>query len=89
MPPNSCENCCACCLFCGLPPTVTREEFNSLPQNFRDEIIDKYDETKVIDGPCLWLESGICRHYEYRPKICIDFEIGSSGCLLFVEKAKG
>ena len=32
--------------------------------------------------PCLWLdrETGRCRHYEYRPATCRDFEPGSSDC---------
>ncbi len=87
-PPNSCINCCACCLFCSFPPTTTREEFNSLPQNLRDEIIIEYIRTQAINSPCLWLESGICLHYEYRPRICRDFEIGGSGCQYLIKKAK-
>jgi Fe-S-cluster containining protein len=34
------------------------------------------------DYPCLWLdrETGRCRHYDYRPSTCRDFEPGSSDC---------
>lgn len=87
--PNKCLACHACCMFCGLPPTTTREEFNSLPQNLRDEIMTTYNATRTTSGPCLWLdqESGTCRHYEHRPKICRDFEIGGGECLLLIERA--
>jgi Fe-S-cluster containining protein len=37
------------------------------------------------DYPCLWLdrETGRCRHYEYRPEVCRDFEPGSEECRKF------
>lgn len=36
------------------------------------------------DGtPCYWFdpETRGCRHYEYRPDICREFELGGEGCL--------
>lgn len=88
-PPNSCEDCHACCLFCAFPPAATVEDFEAIPQDLRDEIRVEYERTRAIDGPCFWLnqESGICRHYEHRPPICRDFEIGGDYCLRLIERA--
>jgi Fe-S-cluster containining protein len=37
--------------------------------------------------PCYWLEpDGTCRHYEYRPDCCRDFEMGEERCLWFRRK---
>ena len=34
-------------------------------------------------GPCLWYDATThgCRHYQWRPQICRDFEVGSPSCL--------
>jgi Fe-S-cluster containining protein len=34
--------------------------------------------------PCVWLDLSTlrCRHYEFRPQACRDFEIGSTLCRL-------
>jgi Fe-S-cluster containining protein len=33
-------------------------------------------------SPCYWLEpDGTCRHYEHRPEVCRDFEVGEESCL--------
>lgn len=36
-----------------------------------------------FDGPCIWLdlESRQCKHHQYRPRVCRDFETGSASCL--------
>lgn len=36
-----------------------------------------------IGQPCIWLDrqSRQCRHYDYRPQMCRDFEIGSPHCV--------
>ena len=33
-------------------------------------------------SPCLWFDagSGRCRHYEYRPRACDEFELGGRDC---------
>jgi Fe-S-cluster containining protein len=32
--------------------------------------------------PCLWLDpqTRTCRHYEHRPEVCREFEVGSADC---------
>lgn len=41
------------------------------------------------DGmPCVWLNrvTGRCRHYEFRPDVCREFEVGGEACLRYREK---
>jgi hypothetical protein len=34
------------------------------------------------DVPCIWLQpDGTCRHYDLRPAICREFEVGGEDCL--------
>jgi len=35
------------------------------------------------DAPCIWLDqaTGKCKHYEHRPDVCRDFEVGGAGCI--------
>lgn len=33
------------------------------------------------DSPCLWFRDARCIHYELRPGICRDFEMGGDDCL--------
>lgn len=58
-------------------PAEVRE---SLRQWFAER--ERLDDWKVIDGqPCCWLtEDGRCRHYEHRPTLCREMEVGSEGC---------
>jgi Fe-S-cluster containining protein len=36
-----------------------------------------------IGKPCMWYdaETRRCKHYEYRPETCRDFEVGETACL--------
>lgn len=47
---------------------------------WRKEIPDR-----TLDGktPCLWYdaEARRCRHYEHRPQVCREFEVGEEDCL--------
>jgi len=38
--------------------------------------------------PCLWFDAEMrrCRHYEHRPDICREFEIGSKECLAWRQR---
>jgi Fe-S-cluster containining protein len=35
------------------------------------------------DQPCIWYdtETRRCRHYEFRPEVCSEFEVGGEDCL--------
>jgi Fe-S-cluster containining protein len=71
------------------------DERLALLEHLRQEL-DAYDQSrpKTDDGraiddygqPCIWLKSdGTCRHYEHRPQVCRDFEVGCKACLRFRE----
>ena len=40
-------------------------------------------EFDPIGQPCIWFdqETRRCKHYEYRPEVCRDFEVGEESCL--------
>ena len=62
-----------------------------LPNDLRNEL-DEYianyqhknygEEVESFDGPCCWfdMETRQCRHHQYRPNVCRDFETGSQQC---------
>ena len=66
--------------------------WHRLPQDLKIELLQTIDNyvapnydgsVESLDGPCVWLDMDTrrCRHHEYRPNVCRDFETGSSGCL--------
>jgi Fe-S-cluster containining protein len=38
-------------------------------------------------GPCSWLVAGKCGHYEHRPEVCRQFELGGEECLEIRQRA--
>jgi len=58
-----------------------------LPDELKRELLTYRDrlvagEKHPRGGVCLWLDesTGGCRHYEHRPSICREFEMGSEEC---------
>jgi uncharacterized protein len=50
---------------------------------YRDDVIDGRVEDRSIEvTPCLWYDPSArqCRHYEWRPQICRDFQAGGPTC---------
>jgi Fe-S-cluster containining protein len=92
----SCEGCGACCEEQGLPPTYTNVELLTfLPKELRDEIAEYLDEERRVGItrnqrglPCIWhaAETGKCIHYDLRPKICCELEIGGCSCRFWLER---
>jgi len=41
------------------------------------------DTLDTFDGPCTWLDvdTRMCKHHQYRPNVCRDFETGNPECL--------
>lgn len=78
-PEITCEGCGACCMSVGWPPFDRDEEIESLPPAVRADF-----RIGVKDTPCTWLdeETRQCRHYEYRPDVCRDYEMGEFDCQL-------
>ncbi|MEM7783375.1 MAG: YkgJ family cysteine cluster protein, partial [Planctomycetota bacterium] len=40
------------------------------------------NEPSSFDGPCIWLnmETRLCKHHQFRPSVCRDFDAGSRDC---------
>ncbi len=40
------------------------------------------------EAPCLWYDASSrrCKHYDYRPDVCRDFEPGGEDCMRFREE---
>lgn len=92
----SCGGCGACCLVVTEPPFRRRLDGTGEDgwERLRWERPDLHAEllaaarARSIQGapsfgtPCLWFdaESLQCKHYEYRPRDCREFAVGSQDC---------
>ncbi len=79
--PTDCSDCGACCMGMNLAPI-----FNPLlPLTMRQALEGVLDGYCAGDDctPCLWLDrtTGQCIHYELRPDVCREFEVGGEGCM--------
>ena len=85
----TCEGCGACCMHIGIPPfgewngDTEDPEFDALPEELRQEILDRTEEESWAFKQCLWFdrETRRCKHYDLRPLICVAFEPGNPVCL--------
>ncbi len=91
---NDCRNCGVCCLHMGYPAFMEPVEsshdaqyWRALPDHLKQELLDYIAACEAppagqLDGPCIWLDpdTRLCKHHEYRPRVCRDFEIGSKEC---------
>lgn len=84
LPILNCDNCGACCMEMRSPPFIgdMDPEFMALPGEMRVAIVTHALGDAPPESPCLWLdlETRRCKHYDLRPEICRDFEVGSDGC---------
>lgn len=87
----SCEHCGACCRDMRVPLFEIGER-NELPVNeaahnelatFREHVNDTLLASDKDYWPCCWLNLATmqCRHYESRPAVCREFEVGGEACL--------
>jgi uncharacterized protein len=93
---ESCDGCGACCRVVTKPPfrRVFDEEgedaWNRLKWDRPDLLAEllAFEARRDAAGgpsfgtPCVWYdgESGRCRHYDYRPRACHEFAVGSVDC---------
>jgi Fe-S-cluster containining protein len=76
--------------------------WRTIPDAIKDELRAYYANCaqQVKDGippnvayrdrePCFWFDDNTqrCKHYEYRPVICREFEVGSTSCLVYRDSA--
>ena len=88
LPVLSCDNCGACCVAMGHPQfyrTSDNADWNRLPEDLKREVSEHIDALTDLDigSPCIWLDMKTkqCKHYDHRPQMCRDFEIGNPHCL--------
>lgn len=93
--PANCDGCGLCCEGNGSPVTlyVSRQEWQShpfRPAGLPDDLIREIDDNfaglfrgQESQDRCLWFdaEARRCRHYEWRPQVCRDYELGGFACL--------
>lgn len=94
--PDSCDDCGLCCEGIGSPVLLYQSQPRSdgphpqrpagLPQDLIDEIDEHFlglARGEESQQQCLWYDpqARCCRHYEWRPQICRDYELGGSACL--------
>lgn len=94
--PDSCESCGLCCEGIGSPIVVyasrgSRSADPALrPADLPTELLAEIDEHfsglhrgQEPQEACLWFDRAErrCRHYEWRPQVCRDYELGGDECL--------
>jgi Fe-S-cluster containining protein len=62
--------------------------WDALPDLLKSEIAEFRMQARPNsphERPCIWLDLATkrCRHYEHRPKLCRDFELGGEECVGF------
>jgi Fe-S-cluster containining protein len=66
--------------------TADFERFHAMPASLADELREQFAAGKEGffrgDRPCVWLdlETRRCKHYEHRPDICRNFDLGCPAC---------
>ncbi len=101
--PASCDGCGLCCEGIGSPVLLYatrpgRRDFHPYrPDDLPAELTAEIDEhfSGLLRGQepqerCLWFDPAgrTCRHYEFRPQICKDYELAGSACLLRREEER-
>jgi Fe-S-cluster containining protein len=94
--PETCDDCGLCCTGIGSPvllyvshPGVSgAHPFR--PAGLPEALIHEIDEHflgmfrgQEPQDQCLWFEAETrrCRHYDWRPQVCRDYELGGDACL--------
>jgi uncharacterized protein len=81
LPVLSCAGCGMCCYIQRVPPYM-ETELDALPAELLKEWM-KVSEgvAEGTEGPCVWLNGEKkCSHYEERPEVCRQFEMGGEDC---------
>jgi len=93
---ESCAECGLCCQGIGSPVLVYQSDPrltgahplrpSGLPQSLIDEIDEHFQGLQRGQEPldrCLWYDPAAkqCKHYQWRPQVCRDYELGGDACL--------
>ena len=92
--PESCDGCGLCCVGIGSPvllyQTRPEEPHPFRPDQLPLELIEEIDRNfrglsrgQEPKQQCLWFDADrrCCKHYEWRPQICREYELGGQECL--------
>jgi Fe-S-cluster containining protein len=85
-PEDACKDCGLCCMAVTTPPFIC-------PPTFELWGLDKWicspRRAYADEQPCVWLDriTGKCTHYEDRPDICMDYEVGCESCVALRREA--
>jgi Fe-S-cluster containining protein len=94
--PDSCDECGLCCEGIGSPVLVYQSyrgpegAHPTRPADLPTELIAEIDDHflglsrgQEPQDRCLWFDPvrRECRHYEWRPQVCRDYELGGRACL--------
>ena len=89
----SCDGCGACCLHMSHPMYYSKgcddngnfilDYPEGMPEELKRSLDDGGYSITDPDTPCIWLDLATrqCRHYEWRPPVCREFELGGDDCL--------
>lgn len=74
----------------GFRGSEDHKRFKAMPAELRQSLRNYYREVwagriqdrSASDAPCLWYDEATrrCKHHEYRPDCCREFEIGGDDC---------
>jgi Fe-S-cluster containining protein len=79
---DSCQGCGACCRNQPYPPFMWDADDSPPPDLGLVLTASILANDRADDEPCLWLgPDGRCAHYDDRPEICREFELGGEDCL--------
>lgn len=86
---DDCAGCGVCCMHMAVPPYSSDERLDLPPQVCSDLFaVEDSRELQLAAHGCDFIPCGFfsmidrrCSHYEHRPEICRDFELGGESCL--------
>lgn len=83
LPIIDCSGCGQCCRNQPYPPFLWWNNEDVPPEPHYSQIKEMIlAKARADTEPCLWLTpDGRCGHYEIRPEICREFELGCEECL--------
>jgi len=83
LPVLNCDHCGVCCRQIGTPPFTGID--GDEPPPWLEWDVNRHCDRLDRRLPCIWYDEPTrrCRHYEHRPQVCREFEIGSPDCLEF------
>lgn len=93
--PGNCDGCGLCCMGQNLVPGcdtwLARQAKVDPPRAIPAPLLLELET--IVKGPCsgnggepcVWLDraTGKCRHYDLRPDVCREFEVGCRACLAY------